>query len=86
MFLVSDVLRVGVVTGHIPLGRVRSSITQERITQKLNLMFTSLKEDFGIQKPKIAVLGLNPHAGENGLLGSEEKEVISPVLEEFKSK
>ncbi|MDR6564594.1 MULTISPECIES: 4-hydroxythreonine-4-phosphate dehydrogenase PdxA [unclassified Arcicella] len=86
MFLVSDVLRVGVVTGHIPLGRVRGAITQEKITQKLNLMFTSLIEDFGIQKPKIAVLGLNPHAGEDGLLGNEEKEVISPVLEQFRKK
>lgn len=86
MFLVSDVLRVGVVTGHIPLGRVRGAITQEKITQKLNLMFTSLVEDFGIQKPKIAVLGLNPHAGEDGLLGNEEKEVISPVLEQFRKK
>lgn len=86
MFLVSDVLRVGVVTGHIPLGRVRGAITQEKITQKLNLMFTSLTEDFGIQKPKIAVLGLNPHAGEDGLLGNEEKEVISPVLEQFRKK
>eukprot|EP01136_Pigoraptor_vietnamica_P030280 Opistho-1_new@89326 len=49
-------------------------------------MFTSLVEDFGIQKPKIAVLGLNPHAGEDGLLGNEEKEVISPVLEQFRKK
>lgn len=86
MFLVSDVLRVGVVTGHIPLGRVRGAITQERITQKLNMMFKSLTDDFGIQKPKIAVLGLNPHAGEDGLLGNEEKEVISPALEHFKKK
>jgi 4-hydroxythreonine-4-phosphate dehydrogenase len=86
MFLVSDVLRVGVVTGHIPLGRVRGAINQEKITHKLALMFAALKNDFGIQKPKIAVLGLNPHAGEDGLLGNEEKETITPVLEQFKKK
>jgi 4-hydroxythreonine-4-phosphate dehydrogenase len=84
MFLVSEDIRVGVVTGHIPLGRVRSQVTQERITQKLQLMLNSLTQDFGLQKPKIAVLGLNPHAGEDGLLGNEEKEVISPVIEQFK--
>lgn len=86
MFLVSDVLRVGVVTGHIPLGKVRGAINQEKITQKLTLMLDSLKKDFGIQKPKIAVLGLNPHAGEDGLLGDEEKTTIMPVLEQFKKK
>jgi len=86
MFLVSEDIRVGVVTGHIPLGRVRSSITPERITQKLTLMLESLKNDFGIQKPKVAVLGLNPHAGEQGLLGTEERDIITPTLEEFKKK
>ncbi|MGX7687275.1 4-hydroxythreonine-4-phosphate dehydrogenase PdxA [Flectobacillus roseus] len=84
MFLVSEQIRVGVVTGHIPLGRVRSQVTPERISQKLTMMLESLTNDFGIQKPKVAVLGLNPHAGEDGLLGSEEKDVITPVLEQFK--
>ncbi|MFN8354889.1 MAG: 4-hydroxythreonine-4-phosphate dehydrogenase PdxA [Spirosomataceae bacterium] len=86
MFLVSEQIRVGVVTSHIPLGRVRSQLTQERIKQKLDLMFHSLKADFGIKKPRIAVLGLNPHAGEGGLLGSEETEVIAPVIQEYKNK
>lgn len=86
MFLVAEEIRVGVVTGHIPLGRVRSNVTQERITAKLNMMLESLQKDFGLQKPKIAVLGLNPHAGEDGLLGNEEKEVIQPVIETFKKK
>jgi 4-hydroxythreonine-4-phosphate dehydrogenase len=86
MFLVCDELRVGVVTGHIPLGKVRGSITQERITGKINLMLDSLKKDFGIQKPKIAVLGLNPHAGEDGLLGNEEKEIIQQSIDTFKRK
>jgi len=84
MFLCSENLRVGVVTGHIPLSQVSEAITKERLESKINLMLNSLKNDFGISKPKIAVLGLNPHAGENGLLGREENEVISPVIEEFK--
>jgi 4-hydroxythreonine-4-phosphate dehydrogenase len=86
MFLVSEVLRVGVVTGHIPIGRVRSQVNQDAITRKLHLMLDSLRRDFGIQKPKIAVLGLNPHAGEDGLIGQEEKDVIVPVLEQFRKK
>jgi 4-hydroxythreonine-4-phosphate dehydrogenase len=86
MFLVSNTLRVGVVTGHIPLGRVRQSVTKEKIAQKLTFMMRSLKQDFGIEKPKIAVLGLNPHAGEEGLLGNEELEVIRPVINEWRNK
>ncbi|HXA02582.1 MAG TPA: 4-hydroxythreonine-4-phosphate dehydrogenase PdxA [Cytophagaceae bacterium] len=86
MLLVTENLRVGVVTGHIPLSEVRNQISKERIAAKINLMYKSLKNDFGIQKPKIAVLGLNPHAGENGLLGTEEQEIIIPLLEELKTK
>ncbi|GAB4028192.1 4-hydroxythreonine-4-phosphate dehydrogenase PdxA [Spirosoma gilvum] len=86
MFMVSGALRVGVVTGHIPLGRVRQSITRERIAQKLALMMTSLRQDFGIKKPRIAVLGLNPHAGEEGLLGNEEQEIINPLLADLLDK
>ncbi len=86
MFLVHENLRVGVVTGHIPLHKIPSAVTAEKITSKLNLMLHSLKQDFGIAKPKIAILGLNPHAGENGLLGSEEKDIILPVIERFRQK
>jgi len=86
MFLVSPQLRVGVVTGHVPLGRVRASITRERVLQKLQLMYQSLRTDFGIRKPRIAVLGLNPHAGENGLLGNEENEVLTPLINELRQK
>lgn len=86
MFLVSQTLRVGVVTGHVPLGRVRQNVTRERINQKLTLMMQSLKQDFGIEKPKIAVLGLNPHAGEEGLLGTEENEIIKPLITEWRNK
>ncbi|MFL5729671.1 MAG: 4-hydroxythreonine-4-phosphate dehydrogenase PdxA [Cytophagaceae bacterium] len=86
MFLVSEDLRVGVVTGHMPLAEVKNHISKDRIAAKINLMYKSLKNDFGIVKPKIAVLGLNPHAGENGLLGTEEQEIIIPLIEELKNK
>jgi len=85
MFLVSDTLRVGVVTGHIPLNKVASSITADKILAKLKLMNASLKQDFWIQKPRIAVLGLNPHAGDNGLIGNEEQEIIIPAINEAKA-
>ena len=81
MFLVSETLKVGVVTGHIPVSQIAQSLTADKIVAKLKLMNTSLKQDFWIRKPKIAVLGLNPHAGDNGLIGSEEKEIIIPALE-----
>ena len=86
MFLVSDQIRLGVVTGHIPIEQVKKNITKKEITTKIKLMMDSLKVDFNIQKPRIAVLGLNPHAGENGLLGKEEGEVIAPVIEEHRRK
>jgi 4-hydroxythreonine-4-phosphate dehydrogenase len=86
MFMVSEQLRVGVVTGHVPLGRVRQNVTRDRILQKLNLMMQSLKQDYGIDKPKIAVLGLNPHAGEEGLLGNEEQDIIKPLLNDLRNK
>ena len=82
MFLLSEDIRVGVVTGHIPLTQVAQSITKEKIVKKLVLMNESLKKDFWIEKPKIAVLGLNPHAGDNGLLGAEESDIIIPAIHE----
>jgi len=81
MFLVSDTLRVGVVTGHIPIVKVAESLSAEKIVSKLKLMNASLKNDFWIRKPKIAVLGLNPHASDNGLIGNEEETVITPAVE-----
>lgn len=86
MFLVSDTLRVGIVTGHLPLKDVAQHISKDRIMEKLALMTESLIKDFGVNKPKIAVLGLNPHAGDNGLLGSEEKEIIIPAVREANDK
>src|ERR1700712_1837470 len=85
MFLVSDTLRVGVVTGHIPISKVSESITTEKILAKVKLMDASLRNDFWIRKPKIAVLGLNPHASDNGLIGGEEQAVIIPAIEEARN-
>jgi len=82
MFLVSEDIRVGVVTGHIPVNEVAEKISKEKILSKLTLMNQSLKKDFWIQKPKIAVLGLNPHAGDEGLIGKEELEIIIPAITE----
>lgn len=86
MLLVDGNLRVGVVTGHIPINEVSEKITKESIDQKLQILEKSLKEDFGISKPKIAVLGLNPHAGDNGVIGHEDEEVIKPCINEWKEK
>jgi len=85
MFLISDTLKVGVVTGHIPLAKVAETITVEKILTKLNLMNSSLINDFWIRKPKIAVLGLNPHASDNGLIGHEEQNFIIPAIEEARN-
>jgi 4-hydroxythreonine-4-phosphate dehydrogenase len=86
MILSSEEFRIGVVTGHIPLLDVAGRINSDLILKKLKLMHTSLKVDFNIRKPKIAVLGLNPHAGDGGLLGKEEIEIITPAIETAKYK
>lgn len=80
MILMSDSLRVGLITGHIPVSKISENITPELIEKKVAIMHKSLIEDFGINKPKIAVLGLNPHCGDNGVIGSEDDEVIKPVI------
>ena len=82
MIMVSDNLKVGVVTGHIPLKDVPTSISTEKIVSKLRLMKHSLERDFGVESPKIAVLGLNPHCGDGGLLGEEEKNIILPAVQQ----
>ncbi|MBO4371071.1 MAG: 4-hydroxythreonine-4-phosphate dehydrogenase PdxA [Paludibacteraceae bacterium] len=81
MLLANDKLRVAVVTGHIPLSKVASSLTTEGILKKIRQLNHSLKTDFGIRKPRIAVLGLNPHAGDNGVIGEEEKTIIRPAIQ-----
>jgi len=80
MLMVCDSLRLGVITGHIPLKDVSATLTVDLIMEKVRIMNNSLKVDFGIRKPKIALLGLNPHAGDEGLLGSEDLEVIVPAI------
>ena len=80
MFLCSDTIRVGVVTGHVALTKVPDIITEELILRKLRVINESLLRDFNIVKPKIAVLGLNPHSGDRGLLGDEEINVVSPAI------
>jgi len=82
MLMVSNQTRIGVVTGHIPLSEVPKVVTEDLILRKLKIMNESLKIDFNIRKPRIAVLGMNPHAGDEGLLGSEEKTLIIPAIEQ----
>ncbi len=82
MLLVAGELRVGLVTNHEPIVRVAPMITRERVGQKLGLLVESLKRDFGKENPNVAVLGLNPHAGEGGVIGKEEIEEIEPVIEQ----
>lgn len=86
MFLVSDTLRVGLVTNHLPMSQVSKSINTKLIKEKLDIMNESLMRDFAIQRPKIAVLALNPHCGDQGLLGSEEEEIIKPAIIEASEK
>ena len=86
MFLVNESLRVGLVTNHLPLSQVAETITQELIIKKIELMAETLQMDFGIDRPAIAVLGLNPHAGDGGVLGTEEQDIIMPALEAAKKK
>lgn len=84
MLLMKDELRVAVVTGHIPLNKVAQEISPEKILRKLQTLNRSLIQDFAIRKPKIAVLGLNPHASDNGLIGNEEQNIIIPALNKAK--
>lgn len=82
MIMCSDLLRVGLVTKHIPVSEIARSITRERIVKDLHTLRRSLVEDFGIVEPRIAVMALNPHAGDGGLLGREEQEIIKPAIVE----
>lgn len=84
MFMVSDVLKVGLVTMHIPLSKVPAAVTTEAVLNHIRAIKRSLERDFSISSPKIAVLGLNPHAGDEGLLGPEEQEIIIPALQSAK--
>ena len=84
MILMADKLRIGLITGHIPISKVAETITPELIKEKVEVMHASLKQDFGINKPKIAILGLNPHCGDNGIIGKEDDEITRPTINEIK--
>lgn len=84
MLLAADRLRVGLATAHMPLKDVSNSITKEQLISKLRIFSEALRIDFGFERPNIAVLGLNPHAGEEGMLGDEEEKVIRPAIVECK--
>lgn len=83
MILMKDDFRVALVTGHIPVSQIASTLTKDLIKEKLTIFNRSLKQDFGISAPRIAVFSLNPHAGDGGLLGTEEEEIIIPALKEM---
>ena len=82
MFMVAENMRVGLVTEHVPVSGIAKNITKESILSKLRIMNQSLQKDFGINKPKIAVLALNPHAGDQGLIGTEEETVIKYAIKD----
>lgn len=84
MILAKDGLRVAIATNHLPISQVPGAIIRETLKQKLTIFNASLRGDFGISKPRIAVLALNPHAGDNGLIGTEEAGTIIPVIEEMR--
>ncbi|MGB1040863.1 MAG: 4-hydroxythreonine-4-phosphate dehydrogenase PdxA [Flavobacteriales bacterium] len=86
MLMVADKLRVAVVSGHIPLKEVAKTLTKEKIVNSITQLNDSLIKDFGITRPKIAVMGLNPHAGDKGIIGDEEKDIISPAINDAKGK
>ena len=83
MFMVQDNLRVGLLTDHIPVNEVASHLTEALLIKKITTINKALTQDFGINKPKIAVLALNPHAGDNGVIGKEDDEIIKPALKKL---
>ena len=84
MLMVAENIKVGLVTEHLPVKDIATHITKENILSKLFILDASLRKDFDIERPKIAVLGLNPHAGDDGLIGNEEEQIIKPVIKEAK--
>ena len=86
MLMITDKLRVGLLTDHVAVKDVSQTITPELITKKFNTIYKTLKQDFGVEKPKIAFLGINPHVGDGGVIGQEDKEVLIPTLERLREK
>ena len=85
MTMVSNTLKVALVTNHLPIEEVAQSISIEKLKNKLKVLIRSLKEDFAIEKPRIAILGLNPHAGDEGLIGQQDIEILKPAIKEAKN-
>jgi 4-hydroxythreonine-4-phosphate dehydrogenase len=83
MLMVHDDLRVGLLTDHVPVNEVAQQLTDKLISEKLETIINTLKQDFEIEKPKVAVLGLNPHSGDNGVIGNEEEKIIKPTLKKL---
>ena len=85
MILMTDELRIGLITGHLPISEVAKTITPDLIKRKVEILYDSLVKDFNISKPKIAVLGLNPHCGDHGVIGTEDDEITIPTIKEIQS-
>jgi len=83
MILMTDDLRIGLITGHIPIDKIAKTITPKLIKSKVKIMYDTLVQDFKINKPKIAILGLNPHCGDNGVIGNEDNDIIKPTIEKI---
>jgi 4-hydroxythreonine-4-phosphate dehydrogenase len=83
MFMVQDSLRVGLLTDHVPINEVAKHLSEDLVAKKIKTINKSLIQDFGITKPKIAVLGLNPHSGDNGVIGNEEEKILKPALKKI---
>lgn len=86
MFMITDTLKIGLLTDHVALKDIANTITPELIEKKLKIIQETLKQDFRIQKPKIAVLGINPHSGDNGVIGKEDEEILKPTLQKLRDK
>ena len=83
MLMVHDDLRVGLLTDHVPVNEVAKHLNEKLISSKIKTIIQTLKQDFEIEKPKVAVLGLNPHSGDNGVIGQEEEKIIKPALKKL---
>lgn len=86
MLMVSDKIRIGLATVHIPINQLAHVLTKHHLRGKIDVLIKTLQEDFAIMKPRIAVLGINPHAGEEGILGEEEATIIKPILDEYRAR
>ena len=84
MFMVTESLKVGLLTDHVPIKDIASHITEELITTKIDTIYSTLEIDFAIRKPKIAVLGINPHTGDNGVIGTEDDTILRPALKKIR--